>query len=134
MARRHVLHLAIGGLLGTAAACSTSNGDPYLWLEEVESEAALQWARSRNEKAVNLLTRDPRHAEIEAGIRKILLAPDRVPLPDLQGGWIYNFWQDARHVRGIWRRTRPEEYEKENPAWETVLDLDDLARRENENW
>ncbi len=37
-------------------------------------------------------------------------------------------------MRGIWRRTFLDEYVKESPAWETVLDLDALAEAEDENW
>jgi len=37
-------------------------------------------------------------------------------------------------VRGIWRRTTREEYRKEAPAWETVLDLDALGAAEGESW
>jgi prolyl oligopeptidase len=37
-------------------------------------------------------------------------------------------------VRGIWRRTTLEQYRTAAPQWETVIDLDLLAREENENW
>ncbi len=59
---------------------------------------------------------------------------DRIPTPAIRGAWIYNFWQDAEHVRGVWRRTFLSEYVKESPAWEIVLDLDSLAESEGENW
>ena len=36
--------------------------------------------------------------------------------------------------RGLWRRTTLEQYRDANPAWETVLDLDELAGTEKENW
>src|SRR5690606_12912921 len=41
---------------------------------------------------------------------------------------------DAQHVKGIYRRTTLNEYRKKDPKWETVLDIDELAKRENENW
>jgi prolyl oligopeptidase len=47
---------------------------------------------------------------------------------------VYNFWQDERHVRGIWRRASIESYRAGKPAWETLLDFDQLARDEGENW
>jgi len=37
-------------------------------------------------------------------------------------------------ARGLWRRTTLEEYRKESPAWETVLDLDALGAAEKMNW
>ncbi|MFY0576748.1 hypothetical protein ACN28S_22575 [Cystobacter fuscus] len=35
---------------------------------------------------------------------------------------------------GLWRRTSLAEYQKETPAWELLLDVDELAKKENENW
>ena len=49
-------------------------------------------------------------------------------------GLYYNFWQDERHVRGIWRRCTPEEYRKAEPAWEVVLDLDALGAADGVSW
>jgi prolyl oligopeptidase len=50
------------------------------------------------------------------------------------GKWIYNFWKDDQHPRGIYRRATLEELRKPNPAWEVVLDVDDLAKREGKPW
>ena len=53
---------------------------------------------------------DPRFAGLFADALRIAQAKDRIPAPELIGGGIYNFWQDADHVRGIWRRTTPADY------------------------
>lgn len=82
-----------------------SDLDPYLWLEEVESEKALQWAREHNEKSLGALTAEARFDAYEATATELLNATDRIPYPRFRGGEIYNFWQDADHVRGIWRKT-----------------------------
>ena len=37
----------------TAAFATTDATDPYLWLEEVEGERAMQWVREHNEKSVS---------------------------------------------------------------------------------
>ena len=58
----------------------------------------------------------------------------RIPAIVKRGEWFYNFWQDEKNVRGVWRRTTMAEYRKAEPKWETVLDLDQLARDEKENW
>jgi prolyl oligopeptidase len=47
---------------------------------------------------------------------------------------VYNFWQDAQHVRGLWRRTSLADYQRPAPAWTAVLDLDALAKSEAANW
>ena len=44
-----------------------------------------------------------------------------------RGGYLYNFWQDPDHVRGIWRRAPLDGYAANNPRWEIVLDIDALA-------
>jgi prolyl oligopeptidase len=50
------------------------------------------------------------------------------------GNWIYNFWKDDQHPRGIYRRATLEELRKPKPAWQVVLDVDDLAKREGKPW
>ncbi|WP_140986719.1 prolyl oligopeptidase family serine peptidase [Asticcacaulis tiandongensis] len=109
--------------------------DPRQFLEEVESEAALDWVRARNERSLNHLRTDPRFAENEAEMLKIVEATDRIPAPSFaKGGKIDNFWQDKDHVRGIWRRTTWASYVSDSPEWETLLDFDALAKAEDKNW
>ena len=118
----------------TWMAAVTAENDPYLWLEEVEGEKALAWVRERNARSQGRLEKDERYAPTEKAIREIVLAQDRIPLPALYGGWVFNFWQDEKNVRGLWRRTTLEEYRKAKPEWQVLIDLDELARAENENW
>ena len=117
-----------------AAPADVAADDPYLWLEEVQGEKAIAWVRARNERSVARLEKDERHAPTEKAIRDIALAPDRVPDPSIRGSWVYNFWQDEKSVRGVWRRTSLEEYARESPKWDVLLDVDALAEREGENW
>lgn len=130
--------LFLAAFLGCAhaqtPASSASNGDPYLWLEEVEGAQALQFATSENAIALGRLQRNPWYKEMETSLREILLAKDRIPMPTFRGNMIYNFWQDEKHVRGIWRRTPVASYKTTAPSWETVLDLDALAAGEKANW
>ncbi len=115
----------------TAQATET---DPYLWLEEVEGEDALNWARQHNEKSLGTLTSDPRFEGYEAVATELLNSTDRIAYPRFRGGAVYNFWQDKTHVRGLWRRTSLDSYKNDDPNWETVLDVDALAEVEDENW
>jgi prolyl oligopeptidase len=117
--------------VGLAAA---TDEDPYLWLEEVEGQKALEWAEAKSAADTAVIEAVPEYAEIYAKLVEIYNSRDRIPSPGIRGAWIYNFWQDADHVRGIWRRTFLDEYVKSSPAWETVLDLDVLASAEGENW
>jgi prolyl oligopeptidase len=111
-----------------------SMNDPYLWLEEVEGEKALAWVRQRNAESLAKLEADPRYPVFLEQIQTILEDKERIPMGSLHGPWVYNFWQDADHVRGLWRRVRREGYRAAAPEWETVLDVDQLAQEEKENW
>jgi prolyl oligopeptidase len=108
--------------------------DPYLWLEEVEGEKALEWVKDRSAEDTAALEAVPVYSEIHEKLLEIYNSSDRIPGVRIRGAWLYNFWRDADHVRGIWRRTFLDEYLKEDPSWETVLDLDALAAAEEENW
>jgi prolyl oligopeptidase len=108
--------------------------DNFLWLEEVQGTRALQWVRQQNARTDRVLKADPRYAGLRADALAILTAQDRTPVPNFRGGGIDNFWQDADHTRGLWRRTTLESYRSAEPEWETILDIDALSRRERANW
>ncbi len=118
---------------GTEASASLTN-DPYLWLEEMDGSNAMKWVRSENEKTLTVLEKDPRFETLYSEALAISEAKDRIPSPEIVHGDILNFWRDADHVRGIWRRTTLDSYQTESPQWTTVLDLDALAKSENANW
>jgi prolyl oligopeptidase len=67
-------------------------------------------------------------------LREVLDASDRIPGVSRRGAWLYNFWQDAKHPRGIWRRTTMAEYRKAEPKWELLLDVDALGKAEGQSW
>jgi len=121
-------------LLAAPAGATAQTPDANLWLEAVESPAALDWVRAENGKSEPVLTRDPRFPGLQAQALAVLSAQDRIPTPAFIGEQIYNFWQDGDHVRGIWRRTSLQSFRAGSPTWETVLDLDALAREEKANW
>ncbi len=121
-------------LVATVHAEPSDRNDPYLWLEDVHGERAMGWVEAENAKTLGVLEKDPRYSGLYAAALKIAEAKDRIPTPRVIQGEIYNFWQDADHVRGIWRKTGIADYRAAEPHWETVLDLDALAKRENANW
>lgn len=123
-----------GAASATPAADREAARDPFLWLEEVEGDKALAWAREQNEKTFARLKADPRFEPVRAEAERILTARDRIPYGSIDGDMVNNFWQDQTSVRGIWRRTTMAGYRTQDPPWETVLDIDALAKAENENW
>ncbi|MEM7054509.1 MAG: prolyl oligopeptidase family serine peptidase [Pseudomonadota bacterium] len=111
-----------------------NDDDPYLWLENVEGENALAWARGQNQRSLEQLEAHPLFEPIHERALEILTSDDRIAYPSLMGGEIYNYWRDEEHVRGIWRTTSLEGYRSENPDWDVIIDLDALAETEQENW
>jgi prolyl oligopeptidase len=120
--------------LPESAFAAPTLDDPYIWLEDVDSAPAMQWVHAENDKTLAVLEKDPRYGGFYADALAIAEAKDRIPAPDILGGQILNFWQDADHVHGIWRRTTLEGYQSDAPQWTTVLDLDDLSKVEKANW
>ncbi|WP_406156930.1 prolyl oligopeptidase family serine peptidase [Streptomyces sp. NBC_01005] len=108
--------------------------DPYLWLEDIDGEAALRWVAERNAETAAALAADAGFPVLKERLREVLDASDRIPYTVRRGGFLYNFWQDAEQVRGVWRRTTPEQYRKDSPDWEVLLDIDSLAAAEDEKW
>ncbi|WP_431037417.1 prolyl oligopeptidase family serine peptidase [Streptomyces sp. P6-2-1] len=108
--------------------------DPHLWLEDIDGEDALAWVRERNADAVAELAGDAGFDRLRQRLREVLDAGDRIPYTTRRGPYRYNFWRDAEHVRGVWRRTGTEEYREDVPAWEVLLDLDALADTEGVDW
>jgi prolyl oligopeptidase len=118
----------------TGDSAPQSPDDPFLWLEEVEGPRALEWVRAQNERALDVLTSDSRYERYYEAALAIAQDKSRIPTGALRDGWVYNFWQDETHVRGVWRRTTLESYETSDPQWQTVLDVDALAAAEGKNW
>ena len=120
--------------LSVSSLSSQQADDPYLWLEEVEGEKALEWVKAKNSATVAELQKHPEFQNINKRILDVLNSRERIPYPDLYGDYVYNFWQDEKNPRGLWRRTLFSDYFKTAPEWETVLDLDALSLKEGENW
>jgi prolyl oligopeptidase len=108
--------------------------DPYLWLEDIHGAKALEWVKQQNAKSTAVLEADPDYRKDYDAVLKVLDATDRIPYGELDHQYVFNFWQDAQHPKGIWRRTTIADYANASPAWELLLDVDKLAQDEHENW
>jgi prolyl oligopeptidase len=133
--RRPVLLAALLALCAHAAAAQPAPApDPYLWLEDVNSARALDWVKSQNAPTLARLQADPRYQTDFDIALTLAQDPARIPTPQLIGGMVYNLWQDADHVQGIFRRTTLDDYRTAAPHWTTVLDLDALSQQEGHRW
>jgi prolyl oligopeptidase len=113
---------------------SIAVADDYLWLEEVEGAAALSWVEQQNARSLPHIMSHPAYAQLYQNALEVHNSTARIPDVSRRGEYLYNLWRDATHVRGLYRRTALQEYIKDQPLWETVLDLDQLAADEGKNW
>src|SRR5262245_775072 len=118
------LSLAVSTIFASGAESGApgSSDDPYLWLEDVTGEKALDWVRSQNTQSKKELESSPEFETTRKRILDILDSKEKIPYVSKHGRWYYNFWRDEKSVRGLWRRTTLAEFKKPQPKWETVLD------------
>ncbi|CAN5882816.1 prolyl oligopeptidase family serine peptidase [soil metagenome] len=107
--------------------------DPYLWLEEVEGPRALAWVEAENARTLAAFGTAGFAADRDT-LAAILDRPDKIPYIARRGPYFYNFWTDAAHPRGLWRRTTADSFRLPQPSWEILLDVDALATAEQEDW
>ncbi len=108
--------------------------DEFIWLEDVAGDKAMDWVREQNAKSQALLEAEPHYAAFREEALAILTAQDRTPTPRFHADGISNFWQDGTHVRGVWRHASIASYRGGTPDWQTLLDVDALAKNEGKNW
>jgi prolyl oligopeptidase len=119
--------------VGAAGAASVKDNDPYLWLSDINGKKQLAWVAKQNAKS-EALKQDPEYASDYAAILATLDTHDRIPQGNLIHRQVYNFWQDEKHIRGIWRRTSVADYRNKDPNWEVLLDVDKLDADTKANW
>ncbi|MEM8961920.1 MAG: prolyl oligopeptidase family serine peptidase [Acidobacteriota bacterium] len=122
-------------VLSVPSMADPGPSDPFLWLEEVDGERALDWVAERNAKTKATLTKDAGFATLEKQLLELYNDDSRIAYPSLQGDHVYNFWKDENNQRGIWRRASLASYLKtDEPRWEVLLDVDALGAAEGEKW
>ena len=127
--------------LASAEQALKMTSDPYIFLEEVESEESLKFAREANDACLKALG-DPTKSETGTydRILQVLESDDRIPYASKYGRddddneVLFNFWKDSKNPKGLWRRTTMESYCSDNPEWTTVLDVDELAKKDDISW
>ena len=115
-------------------AAGQASDDPYIWLEDVDGARATAWVKAENQRALSVLQSDPRYQPYYRRALDAIEAQDRIPLVTFRHGRLHNFWQDPEHEKGIVRRTTLASYRTAEPKWETVLDIDALAKAEGKSW
>ena len=121
--------------LGTTG-CMTNRiiKDPYIWLEDVNSEKSLAWVKSHNQRTVDELQSKTTYERVRESALAIMAATDKIPMISFRKNYVYNFWTDQKNPRGLYRRTTYADYKTAHPHWEIVLDVDQLGKAEGKSW
>jgi prolyl oligopeptidase len=118
----------------TTAAFAQAD-DPYLWLEEIESQRAITQVKEWNAETETKLTAMPGFEERRARALAMLNDPNQVATPsEVMGDLVANHWVDAEHKRGLWRVSALADYLAGSPKWRTLIDVDALGKAEGKSW
>ncbi len=118
----------------SSASTAAAVDDPYLWLEPSDDPKALEWVRARNAETVGAYASTPAFTTMRDQILEVMDSEARIPFVGKMGPYYYNFWRDKANPLGLWRRTTLSEYRKDHPKWDVLIDVDALAKSENERW
>lgn len=113
---------------------TTQNEDPYLWLEEVHGDKALEWVKEQNSMSAKRIEEFPLFNSLYKRLLESYNDKDKIAYPVIVGQYVYNIWKDKDNQRGLWRRILIEDYIKKKSNWEIILDLDKLSIKENKKW
>jgi prolyl oligopeptidase len=127
--------LVAAAVVAISAVHAIGDDDPYLWLSDINGTKALDWVKAQNAKSDAALKNDPSYSKDYETLLSILNSNDRIPQPDvIDHQWVFDFWQDADHVRGVWRRTTMADYATKDPNWQVLFDVDKYDRDTGKNW
>ncbi len=118
---------------GAARATATSPA-AFQWLEDVTAARSMAWVKAQDAKTMAGLGSLPLYDTLAQRTLEVLDSRDRLAMPSILGERVANYWQDAKHPRGVWRTASWESYLSGSPQWRTVLDVDSLAAAEKQAW
>ena len=79
--------------------------DPYLWLEDIRGTRSMDWVKQENAVTTKQFVDNAEFVKTRDSILEVLDSDARIPEVGRMGDYLYNFWRDKAHPRGIWRRT-----------------------------
>ncbi len=116
------------------SADTSSMDDPYLWLEDVDSDRSLDFVKGLNNDTAQQLKKSRLYKSLHEDALSVLDSDSRIPQVNYQGSYLYNYWRDQSNPRGVYRRTTTDEFRKAEPDWETILDMDAFNEGTDKNW
>lgn len=135
MIRASLAILALSCSVAAAAVAADQNADPWVWLEDIEGEKALDWVKKENAATDALLLNRPGFERDRQRAKAILDDDRQIAMPGtVMGDTITNFWRDANNPRGIWRQSPLDAWLAGKPEWAPLIDVDALGKAEDESW
>ncbi len=108
--------------------------DKYQWLEDIDGQKSLDFVNMQNKATIEKLSKEKDYKSIYDKSLEIYNSPDRIAYPNIKGKYVYNFWKDKDHERGIWRRCLLANYTIGKYDWETLIDIDEMSKKDNIKW
>ncbi|WP_250460918.1 prolyl oligopeptidase family serine peptidase [Microbulbifer litoralis] len=127
-------NLTIAALTLLSAQSALAAEDPYLWLENVEGEKAIEWVKKQNAQTQAHLAESKLYQSLYSDALAALNAEDRLPELTRKGDWLYENHHSEDHPRGLYRRIEVDDFNRGSDDWETVLDVDALSVEEGKKW
>jgi prolyl oligopeptidase len=117
------------------AFAKDSAQDPFIWLEDIDAEKSMNWVHQQNADTAKQYKSKPIYQELYNQALATLNNKSRVPTVTQRGEWVYNYWKDDNNPRGVYRRAKLKDFNKnDNPKWQTVLDMDQYNAKHEGNW
>mgnify|MGYP001627840677 CR=1 FL=1 len=133
MFKRIVLLLLMTGVAFAQQAGDTV--DPFIWLEDIDSERSMDWVKDYNRATADDYKSKPIYDELYQQALSTLNNKSRIPAVNRQGDWLYNYWKDDEHPRGLYRRAKVDNFINNRQAdWETVIDMDAYNKNHEGTW
>lgn len=108
--------------------------DKYQWLEDIDGQKSLDFVNTQNKATIEKLSKEKDYKSIYDKSLEIYNSSDRIAYPNIKGKYVYNFWKDKYHERGIWRRCLLANYTNGKFDWETLIDIDEMSKKDNIKW
>lgn len=121
-------------ILSNQVALANANQDKYLWLEDIDSEKSMHWVKQANKITNDKLVPSSLYQGLYTQALEVLNNDSRLPKVEQRGKWLYNYWQDEDHPRGIYRKTSIKQFKNNKPQWITVLDMDKYSMDQGQNY
>ena len=87
-----------------------SHDDPYQWLEDIHGDKPMAWVKTQNAITSKQFIDTPQFTRTRDRILEVFDSEAHIPMVSRRGNYLFNFWIDKDHPRGLWRRTTLEEY------------------------